>query len=64
MTASEAAALLGIIEAQSCLKPETRQIGNGEFVVIVNKIWLWSLGDWEQCKPMWRLSLYALQGVH
>jgi hypothetical protein len=61
MTKIEASALPGMIEGQSCLKPHAHQIGNGEWVAVVNHAWLWDSADWDRQKYQWRKSLYSLE---
>ena len=48
MTEKEATALLdAILEAMPRAKVDVQQIGNGEHVVVVNYIMLWSPQDWQ-----------------
>jgi hypothetical protein len=59
MTNIEAATLLGMIEGQSRLSPHLYQIGNGEWVIIVNTVWLWRCRDWDELKFQWHTFLYS-----
>lgn len=51
----EASDLCTLVREESALRPELRQIANGECVVIIHKsgerqYYLWNVDDWEQYK--------------
>lgn len=63
MNRSEADELDNLIRRQAALSPDVRPISNGEYVVVVDNIFLWSVDDWKKQKSQWSKFLYTLEAT-
>lgn len=47
------------IKSRKQLVPQLRKLGNGDHVVVVDEVYMWSYSDWNKLKHQWKKWLKA-----